>query len=74
MIFCSLFVVVFYANGVSLFFRIAANDRGYGHGRFAGVFAVAQQQTKCGNKTLQNARQPACEHSPMMLGVRHFAF
>ena len=28
-----------------------ANDRGYGHGRFAGVFAVAQRQSECGHKT-----------------------
>lgn len=27
------------------------NDRGYGHGRFAGVFAVAQRQSECGRKT-----------------------
>jgi len=33
------------------FFAVAANDRGYGHGRFAGVFAVAQRQSECGRKT-----------------------
>jgi len=33
------------------FFRLAHNDRGYGHGRFAGVFAVAQRQSECGRKT-----------------------
>jgi len=33
------------------FFTMAGNDRGYGHGRFAGVFAVAQRQSKCGRKT-----------------------
>jgi hypothetical protein len=33
------------------FFRLAANDRGYGHWRFAGVFAVAQRQSECGRKT-----------------------
>ncbi len=32
------------------FFWIAPNDRGYGHGRFAGVFAVAQRQSECGRK------------------------
>ena len=26
------------------FFRIGHNDRGYGHGRFAGIFAVARRQ------------------------------
>ena len=33
------------------FFAVAHNDRGYGHGRFAGVFAVAQRQSECGRKT-----------------------
>ena len=33
------------------FFKIAYNDRGYGHGRVAGVFAVAQRQSECGRKT-----------------------
>ena len=33
------------------FFAAAPNDRGYGHGRFAGVFAVAQRQSECGRKT-----------------------
>ena len=32
-------------------FKLADNDRGYGHGRFAGVFAVAQRQGECGRKT-----------------------
>ena len=41
-----------YAILVSLFFsKLAANDRGYGHWRFAGVFAVAQRQSECGRKT-----------------------
>ena len=30
---------------------MAANDRGYGHGRFAGVFAVVKRQSECGSKT-----------------------
>ena len=33
------------------FFRLAANDRGYGLGGSAGVFAVAQGQSECGRKT-----------------------
>ena len=33
------------------FFTMPPNDRGYGHGRFAGVFAVAQRQSECGRKT-----------------------
>ena len=34
-----------------VFFRLAANDRGYGHGRVAGVIAVALRQGECGRKT-----------------------
>jgi len=30
---------------------LAANARGYGHGRFAGVFPVVKRQGKCGRKT-----------------------
>ena len=30
---------------------LAHNDRGYGNGWFAGVFAVAQQQSECERKT-----------------------
>jgi len=33
------------------FFRLAANDRGYGHWRFAGEFAVVKRQSECGRKT-----------------------
>ena len=33
------------------FFTLTGNDRGYGHGRFAGGFAVAQRQGECGRKT-----------------------
>jgi hypothetical protein len=36
-----------------LFLKITANDRGYGHERFAGVFAVAQRQSECGRKSRQ---------------------
>ncbi len=36
---------------VFLFFTITANDRGYGHGRVAGVIAVALRQGECGRKT-----------------------
>jgi hypothetical protein len=35
----------------SSFSRLAANDRGYGHGRFAGEFPVVKRQGKCGRKT-----------------------
>ena len=28
------------------FFRLATNDRGYGHGRFAGAFAVVERQSE----------------------------
>ena len=27
------------------------NDRGYGHWRFAGAFAVVERQSECGRKT-----------------------
>ena len=27
------------------------NDRGYGHWRFAGAFAVVERQGECGSKT-----------------------
>jgi hypothetical protein len=42
-----------YKNFVFLFFTLTHNDRGYGHGRFAGVFAVAQRQSECERKTRQ---------------------
>jgi len=44
-----------------------ANDRGYGHGRVVGVFAVAQRQSECGSKNLLSARQPACEHRRVLV-------
>jgi hypothetical protein len=33
------------------FFAVTANDRGYGHWRFAGAFAVVERQGECGSKT-----------------------
>ena len=33
-----------------LFLPLAANDRGYGHWRFAGAFAVVKRQSECGSK------------------------
>ena len=43
----------FFNTNLSLFSfpTMPANDRGYGHGRFAGAFAVAQRQSECGRKT-----------------------
>jgi len=38
------FVVVFFS-------KLAHNDRGYGHWRFAGAFTVAMRQGECGRKT-----------------------
>ena len=38
---------------VVFFFRLAANDRGYGHWRFAGAFAVVKRQSECGSKTAE---------------------
>jgi hypothetical protein len=29
------------------------NDRGYGHWRFAGAFAVVKRQSECGRKTAE---------------------
>jgi hypothetical protein len=34
-----------------LFFTMPPNDQGYGRGRVADVFAVAQRQSECGRKT-----------------------
>ena len=45
---------IFFANSkfmLSYLSMLAANDRGYGLGRFAGVFVVAQRQSECGSKT-----------------------
>ena len=45
-----------YLNAVRLLFRlftITHNDRGYGHLRFAGAFAVVKRQGECGRKTSQ---------------------
>jgi len=39
--------------GLFHFFTLTANDRGYGHLRFAGVFAVVERQSECGRKTSQ---------------------
>ncbi len=33
------------------FYKLAANDRGYGQWRFAGEFAVVKRQSECGSKT-----------------------
>ena len=41
---------------------MAGNDRGYGHGRFAGVFPVVKRQKEMREQNLQSAIQPACEH------------
>ena len=38
-------------NFVFLFFTLTHNDRGYGHWRFAGAFAVVERQGECGSKT-----------------------
>ena len=43
--------IVYWLSKGAVFFKVAANDRGYGHGRVAGVFAVAQRQGECGRKT-----------------------
>jgi len=38
------------------------NDRGYGHGRFAGVFPVVKRQKEMRAQNPLSARQPACDH------------
>jgi len=43
-------VLIFYGVYVLYFFTIGANDRGYGHWRFAGAFAVVKRQSECGSK------------------------
>ena len=45
-------------------FSLTPNDRGYGHGRVAGAFTVAQRQSECGSKTRRNA-QPV----PISIGI-----
>ena len=37
----------------SIFFTLTPNDRGYGHWRFAGAFAVVKRQGECGSKTAE---------------------
>ena len=48
--------------GFLFFFRLAANDRGYGLGRSAGGFPVVKRQKEMRAQRLRNARQPANEH------------
>jgi len=43
---------------------MAGNDRGYGHWRFAGAFAVVKRQSECGRKTRQ-----LHVSQPMRIGV-----
>jgi len=46
------FVKDFIPNCRIVFFSATApNDRGYGHWRFAGAFAVVERQSECGSKT-----------------------
>ena len=49
------------------------NDRGYGHGRFAGEFPVVKRQKEMRAQNLLSARQPACEHR-RVLGGRALEF
>ena len=44
------------------FFAVAPNDRGYGHWRSAGAFAVVKRQKRKRALNRRNARQPANEH------------
>ena len=44
------------------FFTMGANDRGYGHWRFAVAFAVVKRQKEMRAQNPQSAQKPACEH------------
>ena len=62
----------FNRNSVFLvFFTMTHNDRGYGHGRFAGEFPVVKRQREMRAQNPLSARQPACEHR-RVLCVRSF--
>jgi hypothetical protein len=52
------------------FFRLAANDRGYGHGRVAGEFPVVKRQKEMRAQNPLSARQPACEHRRVLAAGR----
>ena len=41
---------------------MAANDRGYGHGRVAGLSTCRQAEQLARAQSYQIPRQPACEH------------
>ena len=48
---------------------LAHNDRGYGHGRFAGVFAVAQRQGESKISEANAGAKPAkCTACPVLTG------
>ena len=53
-------------RSISFFSRLAANDRGYGHWRSAGVFPVVKRQKEMRAQRQLNARQPANEHRCVM--------
>ena len=48
-----LYVVLTFHFVFFSFFRLAGNDRGYGHWRFAGAFTVALRQSECGRKACE---------------------
>ena len=69
MLVSSLSLSPFLIRSISFFFRLAANDRGYGHWRFAGEFPVVERQGKCGRKTAgMHVSQPMSHRR--VLGVR----
>jgi hypothetical protein len=45
------------------------NDRGYGHGRFAGEFPVVKRQKEMRAQNLQSAHKPACDHRRVLAAV-----
>ena len=50
---------------------MTANDRGYGHGRVAGLSTCRQAEQPARAQSYQIPRQPACEHR-RVLGARRF--
>ena len=50
------------------FFAAAPNDRGYGHGRVAGLSTCRQAEQLARAQSHQIPRKPACEHRRVLWG------
>ena len=55
-------------------FTLAHNDRGYGHGRVAGLSTCRQAEQLARAQSYQIPRQPACEHRRVLWGRFFFSF